>query len=121
MRPNKWKWQVIKGAKDAIAPKEEPGSSSLHHRLQCDCAKVYIGETHRTAKQRLREHKSHTRTGHLELSAIADHVHERGHTIHWEPHILAKEKAKTKRKIKEVLANNKIPQASRWIKTEVLD
>ena len=34
----------------------------------------------------------------------------------WEPHILAKEKATTKRKIKKALAINKTPQASRWIK-----
>ena len=42
----------------------------------------YVGETARTGKERLKEHKCHTRMGKSELSAIAHHVQETQHQIH---------------------------------------
>ena len=80
-----------------------------NYALGCtDCPRVYIGETGRTAKQRTREHKCHTRTGHTELSAVARHAHTEGHNIHWKPQVIASENNTTKRKIKEALAINKL-------------
>ena len=58
----------------------------------------------RTAKQRMREHKYHTRSGHLDMSAIAKHTHEESHTMNWSARILAHESDKTKQKVKEALA-----------------
>ena len=38
-----------------------------------DCRKVYVGETRRTATQRVMD----TRLGHLDKSAVAEHAQER--------------------------------------------
>lgn len=90
------------GAKDRIKPQEDPG---VVYAIGCmGCAKVYVGETNRTASQRAREHRCHTRTGHTELSAIAQHAHATGHPIHWEPRVLTKERHAQARKIKEAIA-----------------
>ena len=102
MKPATLKWSLMKRAKDSISADETAG---VIYALGCtDCPQVYIGETARTARQRSREHKCHTNTGHTELSAIARHAHEEAHTIHWKPRVLAKETDNTKRKIKEALA-----------------
>ena len=102
MRPTTLKWQLMKNAKDTTPKEETPG---VIYALGCtDCAQLYIGETMRTAKQRMREHKYHTRSGHLDMSAIAKHTHEESHTMHWSARILAHESDKTKRKVKEALA-----------------
>ena len=84
-------------------------------RLRCHitdaplhCPKVYIGETGRTAKQRARQHKCHTRTGHAELSAVARHAHTKGHSIHWRPQVVAGEGNAARRGIEEALAINKL-------------
>ena len=69
---------------------------------------MYIGETARTAKQRTKEHEMHTRHGHTELSAIANHAHMHAHNIHWKPWVIAREKNTHKRKVKEALAIKKI-------------
>ena len=106
MKPNKWKWKLMHHAKDVIPPLQDPG---VVYALGCgDCNKVYVGETTRTAKQRTREHKCHTNAGHPELSAIAEHVHNTGHSMHWEAHIVAKEQSTTKRKVKEALIIHQI-------------
>ena len=102
MRPKKQKWSIMCGAKDRIKPQEDPG---VVYAIGCmGCAKVYVGETNRTASQRAREHRCHTRTGHTELSAIAQHAHATGHPIHWEPRVLTKERHAQARKIKEAIA-----------------
>ena len=106
LKPSRLKWTIMTGAKDKIEPKEEPG---VVYAVGCaECEKVYIGETNRTAKQRIREHRSHTRTGHTELSGIAEHAHNMGHSIYWEPRILAKESNHTKRKVREAMAIHKL-------------
>ena len=56
----------MKGAKDMISADREPG---VVYALGCmECPRVYIGETARTAKQRVKEHNMHTRTGYTDLS-----------------------------------------------------
>ena len=94
MKPNKIKWSIIRGAKDMLPAEREPG---VVYALGCtDCPSVYIGETARNARRRTKAHKMHTRTGHVELSAVADHAHTEGHSIHWTPRVLAKEDNVTK-------------------------
>ena len=69
MRPTTLKWQLMKNAKDTTPKEETPG---VIYALGCtDCAQICIGETMWTAKQRMRQHKHHTRSGHLDMSAIA--------------------------------------------------
>ena len=63
---------------------------------------IYIGETARTAGQRAKEHKMHTRNGHTQLSAVANDAHAAAHNIHWVPRVLTKEKNATKRKVKRL-------------------
>ena len=108
MKPRKWKWSIMNRAKDSIRAQEDPG---VVYAVGCtECEQVYVGETNRTAKQRIKEHRCHTRTGHTELSAIAEHAHSTGHDIHWQPHIVAKEKNTTMRKVKEAIAIHKLGQ-----------
>ena len=64
MKPTTLKWSLMARAKDNLPAEDTPVAI---YALGCtDCPKVYIGETGRTAKQRAREHKCHTRTGHTE-------------------------------------------------------
>ena len=102
MRPTTLTWQLMKYAKDTKPKGETPGV--IYTLGGTDCAQIYIGETMRTAKQRMREHKYHTRSGHLDTSAIAEHTHEKSHPMHWGARILAHESDKTKRKVKEAFA-----------------
>ena len=81
MKPRQIKWTLMKDAKDKLPRDQEPGAA---YAIGCQmCPSVYIGETARTAKQRTKEHEMHTRHGHTELSAIANHAHMHAHNIHW--------------------------------------
>ena len=100
------KWSLMRGAKDKLPADTQPG---VVYALGCaDCELVYVGETTRTAKERLKEHKCHTRMGKTELSAVAHHVAETGHSIHWHARILAKDQRTSSRKIKEALVINRL-------------
>ena len=102
----KRKWTLMKRVKDSIPKELQPG---VVYAVGCaDCEKVYVGETTRTAKERMKEHRCHTRMGKGELSAIAQHVMETGHEIHWNPQILAREKNSTRRKVCEALTINRL-------------
>ena len=69
MRSSKIKWSIMKGVKDKQKEEEIPG---VVYAIGCsDRRKVYVGETRRTAAQRVKEHKSDTRLGHLDKSAEA--------------------------------------------------
>ena len=96
----------MKGAKDPIDRNQNPGVICT---LGCtECAAVYIGETARTANQRTKEHRMHTRTGHVQLSAVANHSHNKGHEMHWTTRVLVRKEDTTKRKIKEALVIKKL-------------
>ena len=103
------KWELMQRTKDRLPTDQIPGTI---YTLECtDCSSVYIGETARTAKQRSKEHQMHTRTGHTELSTVANHAnhaHKHGHNIQWTPiaKTLAREGNATKRKVKEALEIN---------------
>ena len=64
---------------------------------------MYVGETSRTAAQRVKEHKSETRLEHLDKSAVAEHAHTTGHRVHWKAIVVEREQHGRKRKIKEAL------------------
>ena len=99
----------MRGAKDTLPAEREPG---VVYALECtDCTSVYIGKTKRTARRRTKEHKMYTHTGHVELSAVADHAHTEGYSIHWTPRVLAKEYNVTKRKTKEALATKQFAKS----------
>ena len=95
------KWTLMSGAKDKIPPDTQPG---VVYAIGClDCEQVYVGETARTSRERLKEHKCHTRMGKGELSAVAQHVADTAHEIHWKARILARERTTTARKVREAL------------------
>ena len=104
-RPTQMKWSVMKRVKDVLPAEDEPG---VIYAIGCnDCRKVYVGETARSAKVRTKEHKGHARNGHAELSAVANHALD-GHSIHWKPRVLGREKSAMKRKMKEALVIQKL-------------
>ena len=83
MKPQKMKWQLMKGAKDTLRACEEPGAI---YAIGCkDCAHVYVRETARTAHQRGKEHEAYFRHRRDHLSAIAAHALEEGRDIHSQP------------------------------------
>ena len=50
----------------------------------------------------------HTNTGHMEMSAIAQHAHEQGYSMHWKARGISRERNLTSRKIKEALTIQKM-------------
>ena len=101
MRSSKIKWSIMKGVKDKQKEEEIPG---VVYAIGCgDCREVYVGETRRTAAQRVKEHKSDTRLGHLDKSAVAEHAHTIGHHVHWKAMVVEREQHGRKRKVKEAL------------------
>ena len=76
---------------------------NIVYQVHCtQCEETYIVETSGTLGTTLEEHLGHARTGHPELSALADHAIMKDHRIDWEnPKMLDYEKATVPRKIKE--------------------
>ena len=102
MKPTKRKWSLMKGAKDKRPSESRTG---VVYALGCtECPKVYVGETARTAQQRIKEHIDHAKKGNAEMSAIAKHVLETGHAMHWKPRILKTERKTIERKVHEAFA-----------------
>ena len=54
-----------------------------------------------------------TRTGHVELSAVANHSHTKSHEMHWTLRVLARDEDTTERKNKEALAMKKLTNGRR--------
>ena len=92
---------MMSRAKDTLPADSQPGV--VYAIGGADCEQIYVGETARTGKERLKKHKCHTRMGKSEFSAIAHHVQETQHQIHWKTRINAKERNTTARKIREAL------------------
>ena len=53
------------------------------YSIPCECGSLYIGETGRTLKKRLIEHKRSVRNGDTN-NGIAVHVRETEHSVQWE-------------------------------------
>ena len=101
MRSSKIKWSIMKGVKDKQKEEEILGEV---YAIGCgDCRKVYVGETRRTAAQRVREHKSDTRLGHLDKLAVAEHAHTPGNHVHWKAMVVQREQHSRKRGVKDAL------------------
>ena len=62
----------------------EERKKEVDYQVPCkDCCKVYIGETKRTLKTRISEHKQAVKKGD-EKNGIAVHAHTTNHNIDWE-------------------------------------
>ena len=58
--------------------------SSVVYQIPCSCGMVYIGETVRRLKSRMKEHQDACRKYQPEKSAIAEHASGMHHPIVWE-------------------------------------
>jgi hypothetical protein len=60
--------QLLRPAKDKLGLK----TAGIYH-IPCECGKVYVGQTGRTIKARLREHRRYVHLNQPERSAVAEH------------------------------------------------
>jgi len=105
-KADKWQWRICSGLKDVIPMENKTG---VVYEIDCnDCQASYIGETLRSIKTRIEEHKRHSRNGRFDLSAVAEHSIFNNHTIDWEgSKIIGREDRWHARKIKEALLISK--------------
>lgn len=67
--------------KDRVPPEEMSGI----YEIPCkSCPAVYIGQTRRKLKTRLREHRAAADNGKVHESSVAVHSTELNHTIDWD-------------------------------------
>jgi len=71
---------MLTQVKTPIPPFEKTG---VIYAVYCECGGTYIGETGRTFKIRMSEHKRAIKNGNHN-NAISVHVHSTGHSILWE-------------------------------------
>ena len=81
-------------------PTPKDKKSGVIYQVKCKtCSRQYIGETSRTLKIRLDEHKKST------SSAVNEHQKDTGHEIDWgNVKVIGKEEHWMQRKIKEAIA-----------------
>ena len=90
------------------------------YQYECECGKIYIGETCRSVRTREMEHKRAIRNMDENHSGISKHVLETAHRIAWEGvKILAYESDWKKRKIKEGIFIDKAKDTALNIKPGV--
>lgn len=78
--------------KDKVPPDEQSGI----YRIPCkDCPAVYIGQTRRKVKIRLKEHKNAVSANKISESSVAAHAITSNHAIDWESAKLIKNVRKT--------------------------
>jgi len=78
------------------------------YKISCACGALYIGETGRDLSVRMKEHQDHSRLGHIDKSAIANHtwenINDNGHHIDWDSaQIIVSEARHTQRKLMEAI------------------
>ena len=80
------------------------------YKVNClDCEQCYIGETGRTIKIRLKEHKQDVVRGKENISGLSKHIRDTNHNIDWDNiYILNKKNDFQKRKFKEAVAIRKM-------------
>ena len=80
------RWQVLMGwvVNDRKVQWVSQAVNGRVHQVPCkDCSKVYIGQTKRTLKIRMAEHKQVVKKGD-EKNGIAVHAHTTNHSVDWE-------------------------------------
>ena len=81
-RPHHTLRRALVKVKDPTPAQQRAG---VVYRIPCGtCPKVYIGQTGRTLKHRLMEHKRALRSGETAQSAVAEHAINEGHAIKWD-------------------------------------
>ena len=72
---------MLNKVKDTLPLGEQ---SNVVYCILCSCGQVYIGETKCRLETRMKEHRDACERGMMKKSAIAEHVWENHHLIHWE-------------------------------------
>jgi len=65
-------------------PADPATQDSVVYRIPCECGKVYIGETGRPMKDRIKEHDRDIHLARTKTSAISEHAHNTGHCLLWD-------------------------------------
>ena len=101
-RAKAWKWSLGSGLKDKIVPEKKKG---VVYCVPChDCNAIYVGDTLRNLKARLKEHRRHVRGSDVQSSAVAEHAQAKAHQINWDgTEVLDTQQTWDKRKYKEAL------------------
>ena len=95
-----------------IRPKRDPhDTKGVIYQIPClDCDRSYIGETGRTLKTRLTEHRRNCRNGDVQRSGVAQHSIEDDYQIDWkESVVIDREMNLYRRRVKEALYIRKFP------------
>ena len=102
--------QSLMQVKSAI---DEEMKKGVVYEVPCsECEMVYIGETGRNLKERIREHKYAVKKGNLN-NGIAAHVWQHKHEIDWDSaKVRCKEQHLWKRKVLEAIHIQQTPNAS---------
>ena len=66
--------------KDDLEPSKQDG---VVYKISWKCGKVYIGETGRSMRERMKEHDEDIRFTRTQTSAVAEHANETGHIPIW--------------------------------------
>ena len=77
-------------------PPDPVTTKGVVYRIPCECGSVYVGETGRTLKQRITEHKRAVKNVNSNIG-IAVHVAKTKHQIRWdEAEVICREEQWTK-------------------------
>ena len=78
-RPLRTLRQMLVRPKDPVPVDERKG---VVYSIPCvECSSVYIGQTGRSLKQRVSEHRRALKNGDIQASALAEHVLKTGHAV----------------------------------------
>ena len=106
-KPHRTIRQTLINVKNRVPEEKRTG---VVYEVPCrDCDHVYIGETGRTLKKRLAEHKQAVRRFD-EINGIAVHVHQHDHHIDWESaRVVGNEMFYWRRRVLEAIKINSHP------------
>jgi hypothetical protein len=84
-------------------PKSKEERMGVIYKITCNnCQQVYVGETSRHLRHRIKEHKTAVEQSRTDKSAVAGHCLDTGHTISWDTiQVLATEQDYHKRLVAE--------------------
>ena len=81
-RPMRTLRDILVHVKDPVPPEAKSGTV---YRVSCSgCPASYVGQTGRTVRDRVKEHRYALRTGNGNVSALAEHIINTGHLIDWD-------------------------------------
>ena len=68
-------WKIVQ-PKDALEPTKQNG---VVYKIPCECGKVYIGETGRLMRERIKENDQDIWFACTQTSTVSEHANKTGH------------------------------------------